>query len=545
MKFKMYSLLMLFFVAFVGTASANETSDVANTILSEDQKVYFNTYLGEKVVEKLNGNFSQSYVDSVNEYHAEVKDLKLNINEMLKQLHGELASKKYPQEFFIKSIMSQVEDKKFNSANDFDVTKQILSELQQSIDSQAKANKKLDQIILSNSDYLLNKLEILKENYKTIAIPQGLNEITAKKNQVRKKSQEISGASWLSMESLTTAAITLGTFLVGVTSAIVKNIISHQTFILLTGGIVSFVALVYLSFRTWALSGENKKLKNKNWNNLVAVKAKKDLRSTLDSLSELSICQVDSKDKIVFSNKSFEKKFGKHPSWPTFFSENFKLDKSLKGASEFYKYKNDITNDYFISVGERDPHGMRMIFIHHLNSLMLTRLAESRKSILEENKLNVLDLLENSISKQGSFRNEGTIRFAETDYAESLSLYLSEDVGQKLVDHFVKAVSSVVRIKGCSKEVEVKPVRTDRKLQLIAFIPDVALNSKDLTSTIPFGGKMITLGKALKSVGNLAEGHEVSFVVKNIESNVRRGTQIELVISDLDKVNINTFEYTV
>lgn len=545
MKFSSILLIFGLFVTIVSNAIAMAPMDVSNIILSDKQNQYFDIYLGESTVAKLNGNLSQSYVEKVDVYHQDILDLKKALKEMLSKLHAELSSKKYPQEYFIKSIMSQVEEKKFNSLNDFDVTKQIIDELRQSVDSQSKANKRLDHIIMSDSDYLLKKLDKLKVDFQEISIPKGLNEYTKEsKKQVTNKDTPV--GKWLSLvgNSLVTSMGLVFEMVGEVGRLVFSGIFKHLVLFLGFGMFVMTAATFFLSRKSFLLSAENKKLKNKDWKNVIAVKAKKELRTTLDSLENISICQVDDKDKIVFTNKTFEKKFGKQLDWPSFFSDNFKVDKNLKGGSEFYKFKGDIGNDYFVSVGERDARGGRLIFVHWINSLTLTRLAENRKSILEENKLNVLDLLENSISKQSSFRSEGKIKFAETDYAESLSLYLSEAVGQKIIDHFIKSISSIVRIKNCSKEVEIKPVRSDKKLFLIAFIPEINLNSKDLTTTVPFSGKMISLGNALKSVGNLAEGHEVSFVVKNIDSSVKKGTQVELVISDLEKININSFEYT-
>jgi hypothetical protein len=244
-------------------------------------------------------------------------------------------------------------------------------------------------------------------------------------------------------------------------------------------------------------------------------------------------------------NKSFEKAFGKCSSWATFFSENFKTDKGLRGVSNVYKYVGDITNDYFVNVTAKNDRGVKTAFIQKLDSVLLTKVADTRKVTLEKNKINATDLLETCLSKHNSFRNGSNVVLAEADYAENLYVYIPEKQAQTLFDHYIRSVFAITRVKGAQDDIEIKTTRNDKKFHLTAFINDISLQSKDFTTAIPFNGRNTNLGSALKELNHLVKGHEVSLIVKNIESSTKSGVLFEVVVSDLEKVNAEAFEFSI
>lgn len=512
--------------------------------LTQAQAEVVGIYVGSNIAEARGAKFPQSYVVAVEDLHQEITQFKKNAALMFTNLYTELSTKKYPQAHFVKNIQAQFQDFKFNNIVEFERAEEILTNLQMSINSQANANRRLDQIIISEKDFLVGKLKSLKTDFEILVkVPSAENSVVGENSK---------SSSWLSninTEKILNNFLAVGSILLGFSGAIMgqmTNVFSSMVTVLTFAAVILLAGIsLFLLNRSSKLAAENKKLTTKNWNNVVNVKTKKAMQSVFDGLDTVSVCQIDGNDKIVFMNKSFEKAFGKCSSWATFFSENFKTDKGLRGVSNVYKYVGDITNDYFVNVTAKNDRGVKTAFIQKLDSVLLTKVADTRKVTLEKNKINATDLLETCLSKHNSFRNGSNVVLAEADYAENLYVYIPEKQAQTLFDHYIRSVFAITRVKGAQGDIEIKTTRNDKKFHLTAFINDISLQSKDFTTAIPFNGRNTNLGSALKELNHLVKGHEVSLIVKNIESSTKSGVLFEVVVSDLEKVNAEAFEFSI
>lgn len=549
-NFKNFCLSVFCILAFsikaegpIAEVEGQKLSD-PNVSLTQTQTEVLSKYIGSNVAEKRGASFPQSYVVAIEDYNQDVLDFKKQSGEMFVGLHTELANKKYPQAHFVKNIQSQFADFQFNNIVEFDRAEEILTNLQMSINSQANANRTLDQIIISDKDFLVGKLKSLRANFENILRVPASGSLNLQSNP--------STNSWFSnidSEKILNNFLAVGSIVLGFAGAIMGQMtgaLSSLVTVITIGAVVLLSGLcLYLLRRSSTLASENKKLTTKNWNNVVNVKTKKAMQSVFDGLDTVNVCQIDANDKVIFMNKSFEKTFGKCSTWTTFFNENFKTDKGLRGVTNVYKFVGDITNDYFVNVTAKNERGVKTAFIQKLDSVLLTKVADTRKVTLEKNKVNATDLLETCLSKHNSFRNGSNVVLAEADYAENLYVYIPEKQAQTLFDHYIRSLFAIARVKGAVSDVEIKTTRNDKKFHLTAFINDISLQSKDFTTAIPFNGRNTNLGSALKELNNLVKGHEVSLVVKNIESSSKSGVLFEVVVSDLEKVNAEAFEFTV
>lgn len=290
---------------------------------------------------------------------------------------------------------------------------------------------------------------------------------------------------------------------------------------------------------------ENANLQNRNWAGLVARKSKKQLEKNYDSLNGMYVCQVDSMDRISFSNLKFESDFGKHKSWTSFFNENFRIEKKLKGVQDVYKYVGDVTNDYYFNISNNDLNGVKTIFIQKMNATVLTKLANNRDELLETRKVNGFEMLENSIYKANSFKKTASMSLKEIEYADDLFVYLNDKQSEKLFDFYTKVVLTFIKLKGVQEMTEIKISRTDKSFIVQAFIPSIKIQSTDFGENVLFTGVDSTLGEVISSVGSVLPNYETSLIVKNVENNQFDGVCIDMSISDLDKVNIKAFEFSI
>lgn len=316
---------------------------------------------------------------------------------------------------------------------------------------------------------------------------------------------------------------------------------SHLISYVATTGL--FIVVVKQWFQKRQLKSEVNKLMNKSWTNVVNLKSRKTIEATLNSIDSLAICQIDRNDNITFSNAEFNQIFGKHTNWEEFFKTNFKSDKSLRGVANIYKFVNDVRNDFFINLSSRNEKGIRFVMIHKIDSIALKKIADSRNNLLEKNKSNAYDLLEDSINKFNNFKSTSQLKLSANDFAESLCVYVPEELAQNVLDHYVRSVVAIARSKSFNSEIEIKTTRDDKRFYVTSYIPDINLNAQDMVKQIPFAGRSVEIGNVLKQMNQMLEGYDVNLMLKNVESATKTGLHIELAICDLENVSIKSFEY--
>lgn len=467
-------------------------------------------------------------VDSVSNYQVAVGDFKENVTNAMSELRTVLSQKKNPQAHFVKNAQSQIENFKFNSEIDFKISRELLLSLKegtssaQLIDSLGKLENHFKSIVVGTTH-----TGTAKEMTATETFARDTKSTTVSKVDVMMKVLSIFGELFNAIGGM------LGRF--------VNNNLNLFSGISLF--VMALTSLHYI-FKSSSLQSKNKKLISKDWSNLVNIKAKKGIQASLDSIDTLCILQIDSNDNVIFSNLAFNRILGKCVNWNTFFMDNFKSDKNLRGVANVYRFKGDIACDYFINFGKRDEQGKRTIFLHQFDSVMLAKVAENRKAILEKNKVSALDLLEDTISHANSFKTNSNINLAESDYMENLCIYIPEDQARLFFDHYVRLVSAVARLKGCQSNIEIKSSRVDKKFHITAHIPGINIHAKDLSVSIPFGGQNVDLGSAMKEISTMMKGYETSVVIKNVESVYKNGIVFEVVLADIDRIKTESFEYS-
>lgn len=318
---------------------------------------------------------------------------------------------------------------------------------------------------------------------------------------------------------------------------------ARNIFVVTVAGLVVLLAGVMI--RNRRLKKKNAELENQDWGPYIRRKTIEGQKKAYESLKDIGVAMVESNGEISYGNalfsEMFKDTFTKKQKWEDFFGKNFKREKTLKGVHSLYKYLGDVTSDYVVQVSRPNEHGKRACFFVRFDSAVLAKIGSERVATLEKMKVNVLDILDDIISRESSLRGSQYIEFAEVDYANDLYVYMPEDHAKAILEKSLKAVFSIQSLKKNTRRAILNVKRKDKCLVVSAELPGIHLDVKDFSKKI-IGDQ--TLSNIMREVEHSNRNFEITTVVKNVKVNGERAVSFELLVSDLENVKVEQREFS-
>ncbi|GEM_PF-4665195 len=292
------------------------------------------------------------------------------------------------------------------------------------------------------------------------------------------------------------------------------------------------------------LKKENFELENKDWGSYIKKKAFKSQIETYQTLSDVAAVIIDTNEKVLSMNNCFREMFASDivadEPWGEFFLRNFKRERSLKGTFSVYKYMRDVTSDYMIQFSKPDAQGRKSCFIIKFDAGFLTKLGKDRDLDLEKIKVNILDVIDDVIAKENSFKDKNFLDLKDVDYANDLYIYMPELQARTIFEKSLKALLAVQSVKNSSQRAILNVKRKDKNLIFTAVLPGIHLDIRDFSKEV---SKNVSLNTMMKEIEEVESSYGVTSVWKNTMRDSGRAVSFEMMISDLENVKVEQWEY--
>lgn len=441
-------------------------------------------------------------------FNKSIAKFKVETDQKLSIIRDELASKRYPQAHFIKSIQFQLNDLQFTTIQDFKAAEDILNNLVKGISSQSMIYKDNKRILVDNERVPLLSLKKLKNDF----IKNRQQRTEAKNNNLTTEPALFSLASFTSFWSL------------GQKSPL------YRPFIIFT----VVIALISFVFKSETNKIPKVKVKGKDTSPPQKSEALNPPTRMLGDLL-IPVCEINSKGFIVYENNSFVRAFGRQKEWNAFLDQNFKVDNEFKGNPQAYKYLRNQNHNYFITLSSHNSIGTKFAIMQKFERAQVTQTTQPKvqnrpKAVLEN--YSTLDLLENSFARMNSFRTGATITVDEKNLNEKVTLKLNKEITQRFFDHYSRILAEVAKLKSSKEEILVTYSRDEGFFVISALIPNATLIKEDLTKTILSGGKKSNLQDGLNEFNQLLGGVKSKVSLKNIIKPNFKGLSIQVRIND-------------
>ncbi|WP_372655663.1 hypothetical protein [Halobacteriovorax sp.] len=317
-----------------------------------------------------------------------------------------------------------------------------------------------------------------------------------------------------------------------------SNYLSYFVYFALSGLVIG----MFLMMRK--LKKKNFELENKDWGSYIRKKAFKSQVETYQTFSDVGAVVIDTNEKILSMNKCFREMFMddivNDEKWEDFFLRNFKRERSLKGTFSVYKYMRDVTSDYMIQFSRPDAQGRKSCFIIKFDAGFLTKLGKDREADLEKIKINILDVIDDVIAKESSFKDKNFLDLKDVDYANDLYIYMPELQARTIFEKSLKALLAVQSIKNSSQRAILNVKRKDKNLIFSAILPGIHLDVRDFSKEV---SKNVSLNNMMKDIEEIESSYGVTSVWKNTMRDSGRAVSFEMMISDLENVKVEQWEY--
>lgn len=318
---------------------------------------------------------------------------------------------------------------------------------------------------------------------------------------------------------------------------------SRNILIAIAGALVFLLGGAVL--RNHGLKKKNYELENQDWGPYIRRKTVEGQKKAYESLKDVAVAMVETNGEISYGNALFQEifrdTFSKKQKWEDFFGKNFKRERTLKGVHSLYKYLGDVTSDFVVQVSRPNELGKRVCFFVRFDSSVLAKIGSDRVATLEKMKVNVLDILDDIISRESSLRGSQYIEFAEVDYANDLYVYMPEDHAKAILEKSLKALFSIQSLKKNTRRAILNVKRKDKCLVVRAELPGISLDVKDFSKKI-VGDQ--TLSNVMREVEHSNRNFEITTVLKNVKINGERAVSFELLVSDLENVKVEQREFS-
>lgn len=460
----------------------------------------------------VNGSFASENESNENEpkkifqisYLKDVSSFKVKLNKRLESLRLDLAEKKYPQAYFIRSIQGQISEMNFRSVSDFKILEEQLFSLIQSVNSQSNANKSLSTLYYESDDLLFSDLSALKKQFQ--------NENTILPTDIYSANDSDSHGFWKKIQ------------------ATLNELTPRDEGVILLSFVVGYLILfIGRKISQMQVNGQKKA----HVKNLSSIKRKAgSLKSEttqldLSSMSEVLFCRVNTRDQVVSASPLFEKTFGQQNKWSSFLSDNFIKDLTVTNTKNLYQLKDKTDSRFFIQVSDKDIKNMKTVFmwdaswsIHH---------SDNAKNIMHTSELTFHDLIDDAIIKFQSFSKR--MKIIGADELKVSVDNLNDISFKRLTENYIKIIFQVSNFKKVTDEIVLTVDETEKRCLMSAFIPGILLQPDDLKQKIAFGNgknEALSLNKILRAMKTDHELLSVEFKVKNVFNSNSSGIYLNL-----------------
>lgn len=263
--------------------------------------------------------------------------------------------------------------------------------------------------------------------------------------------------------------------------------------------------------------------------------------SLVNNLKDIAIVVIDENDVICKMNKEFKAMFAQESSagtgWDTFMFNNFtRAGKS--DEANIYILKNDVNNRYILESSFDQSTGYRYCWFYKIPTTVLNTVSAQRSESLKSKKLDIFNLIEDSIYKKSIYWNNSEIKLRDIEYADEGNLYSNQEDAQVLIQDYIELIYSFLNLKQNNSSCEISMRRKFRggDLVVVADFTNCNYSAIDFQNDFKWNGRNIKLKEICRELENRLTELKVSVAFGVEKVSFISDFRLELIISDMDGV---------
>lgn len=282
----------------------------------------------------------------------------------------------------------------------------------------------------------------------------------------------------------------------------------------------------------------------------IIAKEREIVSQAFETIGKTGIVVIDELGKVETVNQAFKDTVTSEQligvEWDIYLTQNFKKESGLKTVDSLYKFTGDLTCDFLIESSIDKKTGRRVCAIKRVETDLLIKVGRNRKRVLDQNKFNAFDYLEEIVALKNSNVGREMIVMNELNYADDSYLYTDEDSAKGILENLVNGVSLLAQVRGINNEVELKVLRRNKRFLFEAFVKDINLGPKDLESSIVWNGKKTVVAQVLHEIEKESSKlFGATTILKNVTNNSRRGISYSVELNDFEQLKWISQEYRI